>query len=84
MKYKATVQIMPRKEILDPQGKATLHGLQNLGFDQVDGVRIGKRIELELNADDTAAANAFVEEACRKLLTNMVIEEYVYEVEAVE
>lgn len=75
---------MPRKEILDPQGKATLHGLQNLGFDQVAGVRIGKRIELELEADDASSAEASVEEACRKLLTNMVIEEFVFEVEAAE
>lgn len=74
---------MPRKEILDPQGKATLHGLQNLGFNQVAGVRIGKRIELELDAADETAAQAFVEDACRKLLTNMVIEEFVYEVEPV-
>jgi phosphoribosylformylglycinamidine synthase subunit PurS len=70
---------MPRREILDPQGKASLLGLHNLGFEEVSGLRIGKRIELEVSADDEAHARARVEEACRKLLANTIIEQYQFD-----
>lgn len=71
---------MPRKEILDPQGKATLLGLHNLGFKAVDQVRVGKRIELELEAENKEGAKASVEEACKKLLVNTIIEQFEFEV----
>lgn len=74
---------MPREEILDPQGKATLQGLHKLGYEQVGQVRIGKRIELEVEAADQAGAQATVEEACRKLLSNPVIEQFEFSLEAV-
>lgn len=80
MKFKASIQIMPRKEILDPQGKATLLGLHNLGFKAVDQVRVGKRIELELEAENKEGAKASVEEACKKLLVNTIIEQFEFEV----
>ena len=83
MKFKATIHIMPRPEILDPQGKATLHGLHNLGFGQVEQVRIGKQIEVTVEADDAEAAKSSLDEACRKLLANPVIEQYRFELEAV-
>jgi phosphoribosylformylglycinamidine synthase len=70
---------MPREEILDPQGKATLSGLKNMGFTQMDHVRIGKRIELEIEAADSKSATVAVNEACRKLLANTVIETYDFE-----
>lgn len=70
---------MPRREILDPQGKASLLGLHNLGFEEVSGLRIGKRIELEVSADDESHARARVEEACRKLLANTIIEQYQFD-----
>ena len=76
MKFKATVAIMPRPEILDPQGKAILLGMENLGFEQFSQVRVGRRIELELEAADEAEAQKTMEEACRKLLANPVIEQY--------
>ncbi len=79
MKFTATIHIMPRPEILDPQGKATLHGLHNLGFSQMEQVRIGKRIELSLDAEDEQAAKANIEEACRKLLANPIVEQFRYE-----
>lgn len=73
---------MPREEILDPQGKATLHGLHNLGYGQVAQVRIGKQIHMELEASNPSEAQSTVEEACKKLLANPVIEEYSFQVEA--
>lgn len=69
---------MPRKEILDPQGKATLLGLHNLGYSQVSEVRIGKQIELQVEAENQTAAEALIEETCKKLLANPVIEQYEY------
>ena len=61
---------MPRPELLDPQGKATLLGLQNLGFGQMDRIRIGKRIELDIVSDSKENADQQVREACKKLLVN--------------
>lgn len=80
MKFKATIEIMPREEILDPQGKATLQGLHNLGYQHFDHVRIGKRIEMEVEAADAATAQSVVAEACKKLLANTVIEQFSFEV----
>ncbi len=76
MTFKATVHIMPRTEILDPQGKATLLGLKNLGLDSIQQVRIGKRIEVEVDAENKAEAEATLESACSELLANTVIEQY--------
>lgn len=81
MSYQATIHIMPRPELLDPQGKATLLGLHNLGFDAIGQARIGKRIELHLDTEDEAAARTMVESACKKLLANPVIEQYTYELQ---
>ncbi|MEL6252651.1 MAG: phosphoribosylformylglycinamidine synthase subunit PurS [Bacteroidota bacterium] len=82
MKFKATIYIMPRKEILDPQGKATLSGLHNLGYGQISQVRIGKQIEVHLEASDKTSAEATIEETCKKLLANPIIEQYSFELEA--
>jgi phosphoribosylformylglycinamidine synthase len=79
MKYKATIHIMPRDEILDPQGKATMLGLHNLGMDDIQQVRIGKRIEVEVEARDKQAAENKVKEACTKLLANTIIEKFEFE-----
>jgi len=79
MKYKATIHIMPRDEILDPQGKATLLGLKNLGLEDFEQVRIGKRIEVEVEAKDKQAAEDKVKEACTKLLANTIIEKFEFE-----
>lgn len=79
MKFKAEINIMPRKELLDPQGKAVKLGLGNLGIEQVDDVRIGKRITVELEADSEAVAKEKLDLACEKLLANLIMEEYSYE-----
>ncbi|MEY2761060.1 MAG: hypothetical protein RLZZ96_960 [Bacteroidota bacterium] len=76
MKFLAEINVMPQKEILDPQGKAVLIGLQNLGINQVDGVRIGKHITLTVEAASKAEANEVVTNACKKLLANLIMEEF--------
>jgi phosphoribosylformylglycinamidine synthase subunit PurS len=78
MKFIAEINVMPQKEILDPQGKAVKLGLHNLGIDDVSDVRIGKHITLALDADSEAAAQQQVETACSKLLANMIMEDYTY------
>ena len=72
---------MPRPEILDPQGKATQLGLHNLGLDQVGRVRIGKRIELTVEAESEEEAREKLDIACIKLLANTVIEEYSFDLQ---
>ncbi|VAX05239.1 Phosphoribosylformylglycinamidine synthase, PurS subunit [hydrothermal vent metagenome] len=78
---KARVHITLKNGVLDPQGKAIQHALSALGFDGVDDVRQGKYIELDLQETDTAKAETAVEEMCKKLLSNMVIENYTIEIE---
>jgi phosphoribosylformylglycinamidine synthase len=82
MSYHAIIHIMPRPELLDPQGKATLLGLHNLGFADISQARIGKRIELSVEADTEAQAKELVEAACKKLLANPVIDQYHFELKA--
>ena len=65
---------MPLNELLDPQGKAVMGGLQNLGLNGVEDVRIGKSIQLQVNADSPDKAKQIAEEASRKLLANPVME----------
>lgn len=81
MKFRAHINIMPRPELLDPQGKATTLGLHNLGFAEMDNLRIGKRIALELDAKTEKEATAKVDEACKKLLANMIMESYEFSLE---
>ncbi len=76
MKFLAEINVMPQKEILDPQGKAVRIGLQNLGINQVADVRIGKHITLSLEASSEAEANEIVTNACKKLLANLIMEEF--------
>ncbi|HRH66054.1 MAG TPA: phosphoribosylformylglycinamidine synthase subunit PurS [Bacteroidia bacterium] len=76
MKYTAEIDVMPLKALLDPQGKAVRHGLTNMGLNQIDNVRIGKHITLEVEAGTQEDARAKVDEACRKLLSNPIMESY--------
>ena len=76
MKYIAQIDVMPQKEILDPQGKAVKLGLNNLGMATIDHVRIGKHIALEVEADTKELAENQVDTACKKLLANLIMEEY--------
>lgn len=78
MKFVADIDIMPIKEILDPQGKAVKLGLHNLGIDEIDEVRIGKHITLKIEAEDKEQADKKVKTACQKLLANLIMEEFSY------
>jgi phosphoribosylformylglycinamidine synthase len=76
---KATVLVRPKSGILDPQGQAVESALEHLGF-TVSGARVGKVIDLEVDAADAAAARAQVEQMCERLLANPLIESYEIEV----
>ncbi len=75
---------MPLKELLDPQGKAVLHGLENLNLQNMHDVRIGKRIAIELEAVGDDEAREQVETACKKLLANPVMEYFEFSLTPVE
>jgi phosphoribosylformylglycinamidine synthase len=80
MRFIAEIDVMPLKEILDPQGKAVKLGLRTLGITQVEDVRIGRHITLELEAADENTAQQLVETACKKLLANLIMEGYTYKI----
>lgn len=76
MKFQAEINVMPLKEILDPQGKAVTGSMKNIGLAEVQNVRIGKHITLEIEAENAQAASEKVEVACKKLLANLIMESY--------
>lgn len=76
MTYTVQIKVMPLKELLDPQGKAVMNGLQNLGLKTVEDVRIGKNITLQIDADSEDRARQVAEEASKRLLANPVMEYY--------
>ena len=79
MKISATVTL--KKDVLDPQGKVVSQTLKNMGYDNVVSVRQGKYFEIELNETDKEKAKKMVQEFSRKLLTNVVIEDYTIDFE---
>lgn len=81
MKFNVQVKVMPLKELLDPQGKAVISGLGNLGFNNVEDVRVGKNISLQINATSEEEARKIAEEASRKLLANPVMEYFEIEID---
>jgi phosphoribosylformylglycinamidine synthase PurS subunit len=74
MIFTVQVKVMPLRELLDPQGKAVVGGLQNLGLKNINEVRIGKNISLQIEADTPSEATQIAEEASKKLLANPVME----------
>ena len=74
MKFSVTVTL--KKDVLDPQGKVVQNTLQNLGMDNLKSVRQGKYFELEINENDQAQAEKKVDDMCKKLLANLIIEDY--------
>lgn len=76
MKFLADIDIMPLKALLDPQGKAVTGSMKNLGLPEIENVRIGKHITLEIEATSEDTAKAKVDEACKKLLCNPIMESY--------
>jgi phosphoribosylformylglycinamidine synthase len=77
----ARVVVTLKPGVLDPAGKAVQDGLQSLGYSEVQQVRLGKYLELTLEASDRTAARARLEEMCRKLLANTVVETFRVELE---
>lgn len=79
-KFIANIDVMPLKALLDPQGKAVTGSMKNLGLPEIENVRIGKHITLEIEAASKDAANAKVDEACKKLLCNQIMEGYEFSI----
>ena len=82
MIFIAHINVMPLKELLDPQGKAVNSSLHNLGLSQVQDARIGKHISLKIEASNEAEAKKIAEDACKKLLVNPVMEDFDFTVVA--
>ncbi|MBL4862149.1 MAG: phosphoribosylformylglycinamidine synthase subunit PurS [Crocinitomicaceae bacterium] len=78
MKFKAEIDVMPLDALLDPQGKAVTSTMKNIGLDAIEGVRIGRHVRLFVDAVDQAEAEKLVDEACKKLLANQIMESYSY------
>lgn len=76
MIFSADIKVMPLKELLDPQGKAVSGGLKNLGLKNINDVRIGKHINLQIETATKEEAMAVADEAAKKLLANPVMEQY--------
>jgi phosphoribosylformylglycinamidine synthase len=76
MKFKAEINVMPHDALLDPQGKAVTGSMKNIGLEVIQNVRVGKHISLELEAEDEAKAEQIVDNACQKLLANLIMERY--------
>lgn len=79
MNYKASIYVTLKSSVLDPQGAAVTKALHALEYPQVQDVRVGKFIEVSLSAVDEADARGIVARMCDQLLTNPVIETYIYE-----
>jgi phosphoribosylformylglycinamidine synthase len=82
MTFQVQIKVMPLKDLLDPQGKAVLGGLHNLGMSGVQDVRVGKHISLQIEAANEAAAREIAENASKQLLANAVME--FYEIEFIQ
>ena len=80
MTYTVQVKVMPLKELLDPQGKAVMGGLQNLGISAISDVRVGKNIQLLVDAESEQQAKQIAGEATKKLLANEVMEYFELEI----
>ncbi|MDB9315526.1 phosphoribosylformylglycinamidine synthase subunit PurS [Spirulina sp. CS-785/01] len=83
IQFKARIYVTLRPSVLDPAGVAVQSGLHQLGYDSVEGVRIGKYIELQLSAENQTAAEAQLDQMCDRLLANPVIENYCFELDEV-
>lgn len=83
MSFLARVFVTPKDGVLDPQGKAVAHGLVAMGYGEVREARVGRLITLRLEAEGAPEAAARLDQMCRRLLANPVIEEYRYELEEV-
>ncbi len=83
MKFKAEIDVMPLDALLDPQGKAVTNSMKNIGLAEIDGVRIGRHVRLFVDAASIEIAESKVEEACKRLLSNQIMESFSYTVTSV-
>lgn len=79
MNFRAEIDVMPQKALLDPQGKTVHQSMHLIGLESVENVRIGKHITVELSAENESDARNKVEKACKDLLVNQVMESFEYE-----
>lgn len=80
MKFFAQINIMPLKALLDPQGKTVLQSAQKTGFDSILSVRIGKHVDIEIEAKSKEIAVEKIDELCKKILSNPIIESYEFNI----
>ncbi|MDB9990664.1 phosphoribosylformylglycinamidine synthase subunit PurS [Flavobacteriales bacterium] len=78
MRFKASIDIMPLEALLDPQGKAVSQSMNNLSLTEISNVRIGKHITLFVETRDENSAKKIVEDACKKLLCNQIMESFTF------
>ena len=84
MKFLAEINVMPLKALLDPQGKAVLQSMNNIGYKTVNDVRIGKHITIELEAKTKKEAETIIDDSCKKMLTNPIMESFEYTVKEIK
>ena len=82
--FEASIYVTLKKGILDPDGKAITQRISSLGFDQVQEINTGKYFLLKLNSQDRASAEQDVRQICEKILVNLVLEDYTFELREVE
>lgn len=80
MNFRAEIDVMPLKALLDPQGKAVTSSMKNLGLPTITNVRIGKHISMEVEAENKEIASKMVEKACKDLLHNPIMEGYEFHI----
>ena len=81
MKFKAEIDVMPLDALLDPQGKAVTSSMQNIGLEEISEVRVGRHVRLMVDAASEGEAKSKVDEACKKLLANQIMESYTFQIE---
>jgi len=81
MKFKAEIDIMPQDALLDPQGKAVSNSMPGIGLPEISGVRIGRHVRLFVEAANADEAKSKVDDACKKLLANLIMETYSFHIE---
>ncbi len=84
MKFIVEIDVMPLKALLDPQGKAVTNVFHNIGYKGIENVRVGKHITLEIEASSTKEAEKLVDEACKKVLINPIMESYEFRLKKAE
>jgi phosphoribosylformylglycinamidine synthase len=80
MKFRAEIDVMPLKALLDPQGKAVTSSMKNLGLAEITNIRIGKHISLEVEAGSIEIAKEKIDIACKQLLCNQIMESYEFKI----